>query len=67
MLRSRRFISSAPRKTQSVFVDAVTALHSTVRYAEVCLASRCIETECITPLLYCCVSVLLSNAVSVAQ
>jgi hypothetical protein len=32
-----------------------------------CLLSRCLETGCITPLFYCCVRVLLSTAVSVAQ
>jgi hypothetical protein len=42
-------------------VDDVTALHSTVRYAEVCLQSRYLETDSITPLYYCCVRVLLSN------
>jgi hypothetical protein len=42
-------------------VDDVTALHSTARHAEMCLSSRCLETDCITWLLYCCVCVLLSD------
>jgi hypothetical protein len=37
-------------------VDDVTVLHSTVRYAEMCLPSCCLETDCITPLFYCCLA-----------
>jgi hypothetical protein len=42
-------------------IDDVTALHRTVRYAEMCLLSHCVETNCITPLFYCCMCVLLIN------
>jgi hypothetical protein len=35
-------------------------------YAEVCLPNRCLETACITLLLYCCVH-YLATAVSVTQ
>jgi hypothetical protein len=30
-------------------------------YTELCLLSTCLETGCITPLVYCCLCVLLSN------
>jgi hypothetical protein len=53
-------ISSGPRQqalctdpTEKVCIfDDVTALHSIVRYAEMCLPSRCLETDCITPFYY---------------
>jgi hypothetical protein len=35
-------------------VDDVAAVHSIVRYAEMCLPS--LETDCITPLIYCCLA-----------
>jgi hypothetical protein len=37
-------------------VNEVTALHSTVWYAEMCLLSQCLETDCITS-FSCCVRV----------
>jgi hypothetical protein len=40
-----------PHKKHSSIVDDVTALHSTVRYAEMCLPRRCLETDCKTLLL----------------
>jgi hypothetical protein len=37
-------------------VDDVIELHSTVRYAEMCLPICCLEMDCITPLSYCCLA-----------
>jgi hypothetical protein len=58
--------AQTPRKTVHI-VDEVTALHSTVRYAEIYLPSRCLETDSITPLLYCFVLILLSSGCSCAS
>jgi hypothetical protein len=63
---SYKHSAQTPRKTVCI-VDDVTALHSTVRYEEMLLSSRCLETDCITPLFYCCVLCYLATAVFVAQ
>jgi hypothetical protein len=52
---SYKHFAQTPRKTVCI-LDGVTALHSIVRYAEMCLPRRCLETDCITP-FYCCVRV----------
>jgi hypothetical protein len=59
-LRKRK-LHGHKENTAAVFLCDVAA------YAEVCLLSRSLETGCITALFYCCVRILLRNAVSVAQ
>jgi hypothetical protein len=49
---SFKHFAQTPRKTFCI-VDHATALYSTVRYAEMCLQSRCLETDCITPFYFC--------------
>jgi hypothetical protein len=46
------YTRSGPQRKHSSIVDDVTALHRTVRYAEMCLPRRCLETDCINPLFY---------------
>jgi hypothetical protein len=40
---------------------AAVVLWDVTAYTEMYLPSRCLETGCITPLIYICVCVLLSN------
>jgi hypothetical protein len=49
---SFKHFAQTPRKTFCI-VDHVTALYSTARYAEMCLQSRCLETDYITPFYFC--------------
>jgi hypothetical protein len=54
-------VAHATQKTQVAWQLSTVGVWRYCAWAKMCLPSRCLEADCITPLLHCCMRVFLRN------